>query len=103
MAELKMKVIGREKVETGRDEYSDFYLVQFPDYEDILHLHTTYFGNGERGGLYSFANMANRYTDGWKSGRLEDLRSQDVPVPEKIKKHILRLMKEDEKRVKSYK
>ena len=98
MDDIKMKVIGREKVEVRQDKYSDFYLVQFPEYQDKFHLHTTYFGNGERGALDSFANIARRYTDGWESSELEDLRNKNVPVPEKIKAHIKKLMMEEEQR-----
>lgn len=98
MEDIKMKVIGREKVEVGRDKFSDFYLVQFPEYQDKFHLHTTYFGNGERGKLDSFANIARRYTDGWETAELEDLRKKNVPVPEKIRTHIKKLIEEEEKR-----
>ena len=98
MDDIKMKVIGREKVEVGRDEYSDFYLVQFPEYKDKFHLHTTYFGDGNSGVLDSFANISRRYEDGWETSGLEDLRNKNVTVPEKIKIHIKKLIAEEEKR-----
>lgn len=96
MAEIQMKVIGREKVEVGRDEYSDFYLVQFPGFKDKHHKNTTYFGNGEEGVLDSFLNLTRRYTDGWETDGLEDLRKENVKVPAKVKKHIEQLMKEED-------
>lgn len=98
MAEIQMKVIGREKVEVGRDEYSDFYLVQFPGYQDKFHKNTTYFGDGERGVLDSFLNIARRYEEGWETDKLEDLRKENVPVPAKVRTHITKLLAEEEKR-----
>lgn len=97
MAEIKMKVIGREKKEVGDEEYSDFYLVQFPDYKDKLHKHTTYYGNGESGVLDSFLNIARVYDDGWETEGLEDLRDKNVPVPDKVKSHIKKLIDREEK------
>ncbi len=97
MEKINMKVIGREKVEIGRDTYSTFYLVQFPDFKDKYHLHTTYFGNGERGILDSFLNLTRRYENGWESEKLEDLRNAYVPVPAKVRDHILQLMELEDK------
>ncbi len=98
MSRIKMKVIGREKRKIGYDEYSDFYLVQFPEIDD--NLETTYFGNGERGGLYSFVPLFQRYgEEGWKSENLEDLRNENVPVPKNIEKQILQLLKSKEERL----
>ena len=95
MADIEMKVVGREKVEVGRDKYSDFYLVMLPGYKDRHHKNTTYFGNGVRGALDSFGNIARRYEDGWEDKRLEDLRDKNVPVPEKVKEHINKLIQEE--------
>lgn len=90
MKEIKMKVIGRERRQIGDGEYSDFYLVQFPEIPD--NLETTYYGNGIRGGLYCFVPLFQRYGgDGWNSERLQDLRNEDVPVPKHIEEHILKL------------
>ena len=75
-----MKVIARGK-EDG------WYIVSVEGYPRNMH-NPVYMGDGEKGVITSLANVSKRY---WSEDELEDLRNKNVPVPDKIRKHITAL------------
>jgi hypothetical protein len=77
----------------ARDKDSGWYFVSVPEHPKKSLQDPTYYGNGEKGVMQSLSNIMRMFTG--DDADIEDLRSKNVPVPDKIRTHIESWLKRD--------